>query len=119
MNRRLLLGLFAFESHLARYQAGDFYKKHRDALRGKSNRKVSLIVYLNRNWQPLDGGELVLYSADGESELVRVLPQLGTAVAFLSEEFPHEVLPAARERRSIAGWFRVNSSASDRVDPPR
>lgn len=37
---------------------------------------------------------------------------------FLSEEFPHEVLPASRERYSIAGWFRVNGNGAGRVDPP-
>lgn len=36
---------------------------------------------------------------------------LGTLVVFLSEEFEHEVLPAKRDRYSIAGWFRVNPSA--------
>jgi len=27
-------------------------------------------------------------------------------VIFLSERFPHEVLPAKKKRHSIAGWFR-------------
>jgi len=48
-----------------------------------------------------------------------VLPQLGTLVVFLSEEFPHEVLAAQRDRYSIAGWFRVNSSTAQQIDPPR
>jgi SM-20-related protein len=39
-------------------------------------------------------------------------------VVFLSEEFPHEVLPTATDRYSIAGWFRVNTSSAERVDPP-
>jgi SM-20-related protein len=30
-------------------------------------------------------------------------------VCFLSERFEHEVLPATRERLSIAGWFRRRS----------
>ncbi|MEC7468361.1 MAG: 2OG-Fe(II) oxygenase, partial [Pseudomonadota bacterium] len=34
-------------------------------------------------------------------------------------EFPHEVLPATRDRFSIAGWFRVNNSTAQRVDPPK
>ena len=32
---------------------------------------------------------------------------------------PHEVLPARRERYSIAGWFRVIGNGAGRVDPPR
>ena len=33
-------------------------------------------------------------------------PEGGSLVVFLSAELPHEVLPASRERMSIAGWFR-------------
>ena len=38
-----------------------------------------------------------------------VLPRGGTLVVFLSDRFPHEVLPARRERLSLAGWFRRRS----------
>lgn len=109
LNRHLLLGLFSFESHFASYQAGDFYRKHFDAFRGKTNRKLSLLTYLNRDWGDDDGGELVIYDDRGEAELARVTPEFGTLVVFLSEDFPHEVLPSAKERLSVAGWFRVNS----------
>jgi SM-20-related protein len=107
LNEQLFLGLFHFESHFARYAPGDYYRRHVDAFRGEANRIVSCVAYLNADWQAEDGGELLLYgSADGT--LARVLPQLGTLVVFLSEEFPHEVLPASRTRLSVAGWFRVN-----------
>ncbi len=119
LNRRLYLGLFSFESHFAHYGAGDFYKRHYDAFRGEANRVLSLVVYLNPGWQPSDGGELVLYRDDTDLEGIRVTPAMGTAVVFLSEDFPHEVLPAQRDRYSIAGWFRVNTSTAARVDPPR
>jgi SM-20-related protein len=117
LNRELLLGLFSFESHFAHYRPGDFYRRHVDAFRGEANRVLSLVAYLNPGWRAQDGGELLLYPEDGDS--VRVLPELGTCVLFLSEEMPHEVLPARRDRHSIAGWFRVNGSTGTRVDPPR
>ncbi|MEJ2043765.1 MAG: 2OG-Fe(II) oxygenase [Reinekea sp.] len=119
LNRRLFLGLFSFESHFAHYQPGDFYKRHYDAFRGEANRVLSVVVYLNPGWQLDDGGELVLYRNDADNEGTKVTPLFGTVVVFLSEEFPHEVLPAMRDRYSIAGWFRVNTSSADRVDPPR
>ena len=119
LNRRLFLGLFSFESHFAIYDENDFYKRHVDAFKGDSNRVLSLVVYLNPNWTNEDGGELVLYQNESDFEGIKVLPGLGTVVAFLSEDFPHEVLPAKRERISIAGWFRVNGTQHDRVDPPR
>lgn len=118
LNRRLYLGLFSFESHLAIYEPGDFYKTHLDAFRGRSNRRVSLVTYLNDEWSDGQGGELVIYRSDTNDIAEKVLPQLGTLVLFLSEEFPHEVLPALRERHSVAGWFRINGSTVGLIDPP-
>lgn len=117
LNRRLFLGLFSFESHFAHYRPGAFYRKHLDAFRGESNRVLTLVTYLNKGWQPDQGGELVLY--DEQQELCRVAPGFGTLIVFLSEDFPHEVLPADRDRYSVAGWFRVNTSINNQIDPPR
>jgi len=120
MNRHLFLGLFSYECHFSHYQPGDFYKKHLDAFRGQANRLLTTVLYLNPDWQPADEGELVIYQADThDDELLRVRPDAGTLVTFLSEEYPHEVLPARRDRYSIAGWFRLNSSTGGRADPPR
>ncbi|GAB1267500.1 2OG-Fe(II) oxygenase [Aurantivibrio infirmus] len=118
LNRRLLLGLFSFESHFSHYGEGDFYKTHRDAFKGESNRVLSLVTYLNPNWQFGDGGELVIYTDDNGASSVRVNPIFGTLVLFLSEDFPHEVLVSKNDRYSIAGWFRLNTSSTERVDPP-
>jgi len=118
LNRRLFLGLFSFESHFAHYTPGSFYKKHKDAFKGETNRILSIVIYLNPGWQLSEGGELIIYSEDDGQESLRVTPGLGTIVVFLSEDFPHEVLPASRDRHSIAGWFRVNGSSAERVDPP-
>ncbi len=118
LNRRLYLGLFSFESHFAHYHPGDFYKRHYDAFRGESIRRLSLVTYLNPQWANDDGGELVLYRDEPDQEGIHVVPLMGTLVIFLSEEFPHEVLPANRDRLSIAGWFRVNTSTSNKIDPP-
>ncbi|MFH0256183.1 2OG-Fe(II) oxygenase [Vibrio rumoiensis] len=119
LNRHLFLGLFSFESHFAHYSPGDFYKTHKDAFKGESNRIISLVVYLNPDWIKEDQGELVIYREESSDELVRVTPSFGTVAIFLSEDFPHEVLPANRDRYSIAGWFRVNGSGVNKVDPPR
>jgi len=118
LNRRLLLGLFSYEGHFAHYEPGAFYKKHVDAFRGESNRILSVVLYLNWSWQAQDGGELILYPENSNNIIERVMPRMARLAVFLSEEFPHEVLPANRDRYSIAGWFRVNTSTADRVDPP-
>jgi SM-20-related protein len=120
LNRRLYLGLFSYEAHFAIYQPGDFYKKHVDAFKGQANRILTTVYYLNPQWHPEQGGELVVYNPENhEQELFRVPPKNGTLVLFLSEEFPHEVLVAKKTRYSIAGWFRINNSIGNQIDPPR
>ena len=105
INRQLFLGLREFESHFAHYPVGAAYQRHYDTFSGPTNRKLSLLTYLNQNWPATAGGELVLYAGDNDTTGQRVLPQAGTVVVFLSADFPHEVLPATQGRWSIAGWF--------------
>lgn len=119
LNQKLFLGLFSFESHFAHYSPGAYYKRHYDAFRGEVNRVLSVVTYLNPAWGHTDGGELVLYSDDRDREGLKIVPLYGTVLVFLSEEFPHEVLPATRDRYSVAGWFRVNTSINNNIDPPR
>jgi len=108
LNRSLFLGLSYYEAHFALYEQGDFYEKHLDSFIGAKNRVVTTVYYLNEAWECQDGGELVIYDKN-EKELQRVLPKANTLVVFMSEEFPHEVLPANKQRFSIAGWFRVDT----------
>jgi SM-20-related protein len=101
INRRLFLGADAIEAHYAEYPAGARYARHRDRFRDDDARVVSLVTYLNPDWRDEDGGALRLALDTGEIDIV---PRTGSIV-FLSE-LEHEVLPASRERRSIAAWMR-------------
>jgi len=107
INRSLYLGLSYYEAHFALYEKGDFYEKHLDAFKGSKNRVVTTVLYLNPEWQEVDGGSLVVYD-ENNKELTKVVPNAGTLVVFLSDKFPHEVLPSNKKRHSIAGWFRVD-----------
>jgi SM-20-related protein len=104
INQRFFLGLFELEVHFALYSPNAFYKRHLDQHKNHDTRVITLITYLNENWDKADGGELLLYLKNGQS--VSVSPNAGTVVCFLSAEFEHEVLPAKRERASLTGWFR-------------
>jgi SM-20-related protein len=119
LNRHLFMGLFSFESHFAHYPPGSFYKKHLDAFKGQANRVLSVVVYLNPDWGMDDGGELVIYTDENVTDGIKVIPSFATIAVFLSEDHLHEVLPTQRNRYSIAGWYRVNSSNANRVDPPK
>ena len=119
INRRLFLGLFDYESHYAHYGPGDFYKRHVDAFKGSSNRLLSSVVYLNADWTEADQGELLMFHDEEVSPFLIVEPVFNQCVIFLSEQFPHEVRAAKRDRYSIAGWFRTNNSIGGQIDPPR
>ena len=120
LNRRLFMGLFDYEAHFAHYPPGAFYKRHLDAFRGQTNRILTTVLYLNPDWQESQGGELLIWpDPDSDQVMASVVPRMGTLVIFLSEQFPHEVLPATDDRYSIAGWFRVNASINNQIDPPR
>lgn len=118
INRTLFMGLFDYEAHFAHYAPGTFYKRHLDAFQGNTNRVVTTVFYLNPDWKEEQGGEILLY-ADQQSEepFKRILPRQGTLVVFLSDQFPHEVISASRDRYSIAGWFRVKALGA-LIDPP-
>lgn len=120
LNQRLFMGLFDYEAHFSHYRAGAFYKRHLDAFRGQTNRVLTTVLYLNPDWDKRQGGELLVWPEPDSDEVIeRIVPQMGTLVIFLSEQFPHEVLPATTDRYSIAGWFRVNNSINNQIDPPR
>lgn len=119
LNRRLFMGLFDYEAHFAHYPAGAFYARHLDAFRGQTNRVLTTVLYLNPQWDETQGGELLIWpEPDSDTTIAKVVPRMGTLVIFLSERFPHEVLPAKTDRFSIAGWFRVNASINNQLDPP-
>jgi len=107
LNRTLYLGLSYYEAHFAIYEKGDFYEKHLDAFKNSKNRVVTTVYYLNEDFKESDGGALVVYD-ESDNTLAQVIPKANTLVVFLSEKFPHEVLPAIKKRHSIAGWFRVD-----------
>ncbi|MFC5581461.1 2OG-Fe(II) oxygenase [Rhodanobacter terrae] len=110
LNRELMLGLVECESHYAVYPPGAGYTRHLDRLRDSDARLVSAVFYLNPAWRVADGGALRLHLADGSSR--DIFPHAGTLLLFLSAQFEHEVLPATRERMSIACWMRQRTPGS-------
>ncbi|HDN2513719.1 2OG-Fe(II) oxygenase [Providencia vermicola] len=104
LNCQLYLGLRDFETHFCRYPNGGFYKKHVDNPRGAGRRKVTTVLYMNELWKLGDGGELVVFDKE-DNHLFKLEPLAGRMIFFMSEEFPHEVLPTEQKRESIAGWF--------------
>ena len=105
LNQEAYLGLFSLELHYARYPPGAGYARHVDQPFGTSLRQVSLVLYLNADWRPSDGGVLRLHDSDDRT--LDIEPVGGRLVCFLTPGRVHEVLTARRERLSITGWFRA------------
>ncbi|BBL88615.1 SM-20 protein [Vibrio rotiferianus] len=114
-NRHFFLGLFEYEAHFAKYEKGDFYQKHLDCFKGNENRRLTTVFYMNESWSEEDAGELVVYDLN-DNEIATIPPRSGRLFVFLSEQFPHEVLPTNAERFSIAGWFRINGVKDNQLD---
>ncbi|CCH57002.1 2OG-Fe(II) oxygenase [Fibrisoma limi BUZ 3] len=111
VNQTCYLGLRDFEFHYAVYPPGTFYKRHLDQFRSDSRRKLSVICYLNDNWQESDGGQLTLFlpgTQPGQAEQnITIQPIGGRLVCFESGRLEHEVRPAARQRLSVTGWLKT------------
>ena len=118
LNQRLYMGLFKYEAHYAHYAPGAYYQRHLDAFKGQSNRVLTTLLYLNPDWQIAHGGELVIYHPETDEVIEHILPEYGKFVVFLSEQFPHQVLKANRDRYSVSGWFHINDSQENAYHEP-
>lgn len=90
------------EFHIAKYPAGSYYHRHLDQFNERTNRQITVLLYLNENWQPGDGGELVIYK-DGKEIMVE--PIAKRLLLFKSDVIEHEVLTTNVPRYSLTGWL--------------
>lgn len=112
LNRYCYLSLSGFEFHLAHYPAGSFYKRHLDQFKSRSNRMISMIIYLNEGWKPGNGGELKIFQDKGD---LIVEPLARRCVLFKSDTVPHEVLKTQVSRYSLTGWLLYMPSGVGRI----
>jgi SM-20-related protein len=101
-----------------RYRVGDFFVAHQDGNTGlllserERFRKISLVVFLNRETEAAEpgafvGGSLVFteWRAGRKQGKYRLIPEEGMLVAFPAET-THEVIPVTSgERYSIVSWY--------------
>lgn len=99
----LFLSLSDYEFHFALYPPKTKYEKHVDQFRGESNRVISVLIYLNDNWESGDGGELKIYQKEANDLLVE--PIAKRLILFKSDTVEHEVLRTQTHRRSLTGWL--------------
>ena len=100
--KELFFAVKRYETQLALYPPKHFYDRHVDRHKTFPSRILTMAFYLN-DWQPDDGGELVLYTHATEKTVVS--PNSNKMILFLSE-LEHQVLPTNIERKSLTTWFR-------------
>ena len=106
LNKTCFAGIVTKEFHYAVYPTGTFYKKHLDTFQNDDRRTLSVVFYLNDNWDESNGGELALYLKD---KTLKVYPTIGKIVIFDSKTIEHEVLPVVQNQRySITGWLKTS-----------
>lgn len=102
LSREFYLSLKDFESMYAIYPEGAYYKKHKDRFQQQAHRIISVVLYLNVDWETKDAGELVIYP---DNQNINVEPKFNRLVFFKSELL-HEVLPCNNTRYSITTWLK-------------
>src|SRR5690606_19124296 len=109
LNKTCFLGILQKEFHYALYPDGTFYKRHLDTFQNDDRRKLSLVCYLNdEDWNPENGGELVIYKEIEGVEIAKsIYPLPGRVVIFESQVLEHEVKPVKTTRLSITGWLKT------------
>lgn len=102
-NATLYTGIRSSEAHYACYPSGFGYKWHSDNPKGRDERVISAVFYLNDNWTAGNGGAITVVDKTGET--IQLLPQLNRLVVFDSNLL-HQVEITNRTRFSIATWLR-------------
>lgn len=102
LRRFCFISLSGSEFHIAKYPEGSHYDRHLDQFNERSNRQITVLIYLNKNWKKGDGGELVIYQDEKE---ILVEPVAKRLLLFKSDVIEHEVLKTNVPRYSLTGWL--------------
>lgn len=102
-NQSLYAGIRHAEAHYACYPSGFGYQWHTDNPKGRDERVISAVFYLNDDWTDSDGGQITVIDKQGRT--IQLLPKLGRLVIFDSN-LRHQVEITHRRRFSIATWLR-------------
>lgn len=102
LRRDCFMSLSDSEFHIAKYPEGSHYDRHLDQFKERSNRQITVLIYLNEHWKKGDGGELKIYKEENE---ILVEPIAKRLLLFKSDVVEHEVLKTNVSRYSLTGWL--------------
>ncbi len=103
---------------------GGFLNVHADFNRYKRlqlDRRLNLLLYLNKDWKEDYGGHLELWDKSMKHCVQRVLPVFNRAVVFSTTDFSYHghpvplTCPEDRARKSLALYYYTNGRPADEV----
>jgi 2OG-Fe(II) oxygenase superfamily len=104
---------------------GGLLKIHADfnKSRAKLDRRLNLLVFLNKDWQESYGGHFELWNKDMTKCVKKVLPAFNTMVIFSTTDFSYHghpnplTCPPDRSRKSLALYYYSNGRPAEEFNP--
>lgn len=109
---------------LHQIERGGFLKVHVDFNRHsrlKLDRRLNLLLYLNKDWKEEYGGHLDLWDRDMTQCVKKILPIFNRMVVFSTTDFSYHghpeplTCPEGRTRRSLALYYYTNGRPAEEV----
>ena len=104
---------------------GGLLKIHADFNRNKAklDRRLNVLIYLNKDWKESYGGELELWNKDMTKCEEKILPAFNSLVIFSTTDFSYHghptplTCPPDRSRRSLALYYYTNGRPAEEFHP--
>ena len=112
---------------LHQIEPGGFLKVHADFNvhpKLKLDRRLNLLVYLNKNWRDEYGGHLELWDREGKSCRTKILPLFNRTVIFSTSDtsfhgHPHPLTPpAGGSRKSVSLYYYTAGRPAEERSAP-
>lgn len=116
---------YLFGGGLHEIKPGGLLKIHADFNKHQNtglDRRLNVLVYLNKDWKEEYGGHFELWDADMKEAHVKVLPLFNTLAIFSTTDFSYHghpdplTCPPDRSRRSLALYYYSNGRPAHEIN---
>jgi Rps23 Pro-64 3,4-dihydroxylase Tpa1-like proline 4-hydroxylase len=102
------------EIQYARYETGNFFKKHRDTIYDNRETKRILTCSINLSEETdYEGGELVVYD-NSDNEIAKLSKEIGSFIIFPATFYHEAKMVESGTRDAIVTWIHENVDNSNR-----
>lgn len=105
---------------------GGLLKVHADFNKNqltKLDRRINLLVYLNKDWEESYGGHFELWNKDMTKAEQKILPLFNTVAIFSTTDFSYHghpnplTCPPGKSRKSLALYYYTNGRPANEINP--